>query len=98
MEWLGVFIAVFAIFLPALMLPGPDFIAVVRASMAHGARAGLMTTAGVSLGLGVYATLSLAGLSALLVEYQWLAIVLRVAGGTYLAWLGIRLLFARPNA
>jgi threonine efflux protein len=97
MEWLGVFVAVFAIFLPALMLPGPDFIAVVRASMAHGVRAGLMTTAGVSLGLGVYATLSLVGLSAVLVEYQWLAIVLRVAGGLYLAWLGIRLVFARPQ-
>lgn len=97
MEWLGVFVAVFAIFLPALMLPGPDFIAVVRSSMAHGARAGLLTTAGVSLGLGVYATLSLVGLSALLVQYQWLAVVLRVAGGLYLAWLGLRLLFARPQ-
>lgn len=97
MEWFGVFLAVFAIFLPALMLPGPDFIAVVRASMAHGTRAGLMSTAGVSLGLGVYATLSLVGLSALLVEYQWLAIVLRVAGGMYLAWLGLQLLFARPK-
>lgn len=97
MEWLGVFVAVFAIFLPALMLPGPDFIAVVRSSMAHGARAGLLTTAGVSLGLGVYATLSLVGLSALLVQYQWLAVVLRVAGGLYLAWLGLRLLLARPQ-
>ncbi|MCA1244427.1 LysE family translocator [Stappia stellulata] len=98
MEWLGIFIAVFAIFLPALMLPGPDFIAVVRSSMARGTRAGLLTTAGVALGLGVYATLSLVGLSALLVEYQWLAIVLRVAGGLYLAWLGLKLLFARPEA
>lgn len=96
MEWLGVLGAVFAIFLPALVLPGPDFIAVVRSSMAHGTRHGLLTTAGVSAGLGLYAALSLVGLSAVLVEYQWLAVTLRVLGGLYLAWLGIRLLFTRP--
>lgn len=91
-------IAVFAVFIPALMLPGPDFVAVVRMSMAHGARAGLMTTLGVSSGLCLYATLSLLGLSALLVEYQWLTWAVRIAGGAYLIYLGIRLLRARPGA
>ncbi|WP_136659028.1 LysE family translocator [Nitratireductor sp. XY-223] len=96
-EWL-VLAAVFAIFLPALILPGPDFIAVVRSSMTRGAGAGLMTTLGVSTGLALYATLSLLGLSAILVEYQWLAWSVRVLGGCYLAWLGIRLLFSKPEA
>ena len=59
MQWTFVFVSVFAIFIPALMLPGPDFIAVVRSSMARGARAGLLTTLGVTLGLGFYAGLSL---------------------------------------
>ena len=86
---------VFAIFIPALILPGPDFVAVVRSSMTRGAAAGLATTCGVTLGLGMYAALSLVGLSAVLVQYQWLAVAVRVAGGCYLAWLGFRLLFAR---
>ncbi|MBU0723830.1 MAG: LysE family transporter [Alphaproteobacteria bacterium] len=86
--------SVFGIFIPALMLPGPDFIAVVRASMTRGAAAGLMTTIGVTLGLGFYASLSLIGLSALLVEYQWLAWTVRVLGGCYLIYLGIRLFLA----
>ena len=86
---------VFAIFLPALVLPGPDFVAVVRASMTRGAGAGLWTTAGVAAGLGFYATLSLAGLSAILAEYQWLALTIRVAGALYLGWLGLTLVFAR---
>ena len=96
MQWTIVFISVFAIFIPALMLPGPDFIAVVRSSMARGTRAGLMTTFGVTLGLGFYASLSLLGLSAILVQYQWLAWVVRVCGGLYLGYLGLRLLLAKP--
>ncbi|MEM9358917.1 MAG: LysE family translocator [Pseudomonadota bacterium] len=90
-------ITIFAIFIPALMLPGPDFVAVVRSSMSHGARAGLMTTLGVSFGLLMYATLSLVGLAAILVEYQWLTWTVRIAGGAYLAYLGIRLLLAKPE-
>lgn len=96
MDWTLVFVSVFAIFIPALLLPGPDFIAVVRSSMARGTAAGLQTTAGVTLGLGMYSGLSLLGLSAVLVEYQWLAWAVRVLGGLYLGYLGMRLIFARP--
>jgi threonine/homoserine/homoserine lactone efflux protein len=86
------------VFIPALILPGPDFVGVVRSSMTRGTRAGLLTTVGVSIGLGFYATLSLLGLSAVLVKFQWLTWAVRVLGGGYLAWLGLRLLFSRPMA
>jgi threonine/homoserine/homoserine lactone efflux protein len=93
-----ILISVFAVFIPALILPGPDFVAVVRSSMTRGTRAGLMTTLGVSMGLCLYATLSLLGLSAILVEYQWLTWTVRVLGGGYLVYLGIKLLRAKPQA
>lgn len=96
MEPLKVLVPVFAIFIPALILPGPDFIGVVRSSMTRGKAGGLRTTAGVSLGLGLYATLSLLGLSAILMEYQWLTWAIRVLGGAYLTYLGVRLLRAKP--
>lgn len=92
-----VLISVFAIFIPALMLPGPDFVAVVRSSMTGGTLAGLKTTIGVSVCLGLYATLSLLGLSAILIEFQWLAWGIRVLGGCYLIYLGIRLVFSKPE-
>ena len=98
MDALRTLLPVFGVFIPALMLPGPDFIGVVRSAMTRGAAAGLRTTAGVSLGLGLYATLSLLGLSAVLVEYQWLTWAVRVLGGGYLAFLGIRLILARRAA
>ncbi len=71
-ETLTTLLAVFGVFIPALILPGPDFIGVVRSSMTRGSVGGLWTTLGVSLGLGFYATLSLLGLSAVLTEYQFL--------------------------
>uniref|UniRef100_UPI0030DC8A0B LysE family translocator n=1 Tax=uncultured Sneathiella sp. TaxID=879315 RepID=UPI0030DC8A0B len=91
-----ILLSVFGIFIPALMLPGPDFIGVVRSSMTGGTRSGLLTTLGVSLGLLMYASLSLLGLSAILVQYEWLAWTVRVAGASYLIYLGIRLLLAKP--
>ena len=90
-------VGVFAVFLPALILPGPDFVAVVRSSMSRGTAAGLQTTLGVTAGLGMYAALSMLGLSALLSEFQWLAWVVRVLGGGYLIYLGIRLVLTRPE-
>lgn len=96
MDPLLTLIGVFAIFIPALILPGPDFVAVVRSSMTRGAAAGMKTSIGVAAGLGLYAALSLLGLSAILVEYQWLAWTVRVLGGCYLVWLGIRLVVSRP--
>jgi threonine/homoserine/homoserine lactone efflux protein len=98
MDYALVLISVFAVFIPALVLPGPDFVAVVRSSMTRGTRAGLLTTLGVSLGLCLYATLSLVGLSAILVKYQWLTWAVRVLGGSYLIFLGIKLLRAKPQA
>jgi threonine/homoserine/homoserine lactone efflux protein len=92
-----VLIPVFAVFLPALVLPGPDFVGVARSSLTRGTRAGLATTAGVTVGLGLYATLSLVGLAALLVQYQWLAVAVRVLGGCYLVYLGVRLVLTRAE-
>lgn len=98
MDWTIALVGVFAIFIPALMLPGPDFVAVVRSSMSRGTAAGLLTTVGVTIGLGFYASLSLLGLSAILLEYQWLAWAVRICGGCYLAYLGLKLILTRPAA
>lgn len=97
MDAVGTLVAVFAVFIPALILPGPDFVGVVRSSLTRGTTAGLLTTLGVTIGLGMYATLSLLGLSAVLVKYQWLTWAVRVLGGAYLVYLGIRLLRAKPG-
>ncbi len=65
--------------------------------MSRGTAAGLLTTLGVSLGLSVYAALSLFGLSAILIEFEWLAWTVRALGGCYLVCLGIMLLRSKPS-
>ena len=97
MDAIATLVPVFAVFIPALILPGPDFVGVVRSSLTRGTTAGLLTTLGVTIGLGMYATLSLLGLSAVLVKYQWLTWAVRVLGGAYLIYLGIKLLRAKPS-
>ena len=68
-----VLLSVFGIFIPALILPGPDFIGVVRSTLTGGARSGMLTALGVSFGLLLYSSLSPLGLSAILMQYEWLA-------------------------
>ncbi len=91
-------LGVFAVFSPALMLPGPDFVAVVRNTIARGKRAGLLTALGVSIGISFYAALSALGLSTLLNRIDWFELAVRSAGALFLAYLGTRLLLTHAPA
>jgi threonine/homoserine/homoserine lactone efflux protein len=73
------------------MSPGPSFVVVVRASAALSRRDGLASALGMGCGGLAFAGLALAGLQALLMQVSWLYLVLKVAGGVYLVYLGIRI-------
>jgi threonine/homoserine/homoserine lactone efflux protein len=88
-------LALFGVFSPALMLPGPDFVAVVRNTIAKGKGAGILTALGVSLGISFYAGLSAVGLSTLLARVEWFEWVVRAGGAGFLGYLGVRLLTTR---
>jgi len=80
-----------------LMIPGPGNLALVTSTGKGGLRGGLAATLGVIAGDQVLMWLAVAGVAALLAAYppafrgvQWL-------GAGYLAWLGARMLLARPG-
>ncbi|HEX6121227.1 MAG TPA: LysE family transporter, partial [Dongiaceae bacterium] len=73
------------------MSPGPSFVVVVRTSAALSRRDGLAAALGMGCGGLVFAGLALAGLQALLMQVSWLYLVVKVAGGAYLVYLGIRI-------
>lgn len=73
------------------MSPGPSFVVVVRASAALSRRDGLAAALGMGIGGLAFAGLALAGLQALLMQVSWLYLILKVAGGAYLVYLGIRI-------
>jgi RhtB (resistance to homoserine/threonine) family protein len=76
----------------ALLIPGPDFLAVSHASVARSRRDAVFVGLGVAAAMAVWATTSLVGLTVLLVRFQPVFEAVRLAGAAYLAWLAFQLL------
>lgn len=75
-----------------IVTPGQDMVLVMSRTLSGGTRAGLVTAAGVSVGLLVHTMLATLGLGALLQASEWLFTTLKVIGAMYLLYLGITLL------
>ncbi len=69
---------------------GPNILAVMGTSMARGRRAGAMLSLGIGIGSGLWATLTVAGLSTLLATYAGALVVLKLFGAAYLTWMALR--------
>ena len=77
-----------------LVIPGPTILTVISYSMAHGRRANVPLVAGVALGDSTALVLSVLGLGALLATSAFWFTVVKWVGGSYLLYLGIKLLRA----
>lgn len=74
--------------------PGPSFVMVARTAVASSRIEGLAAAVGMGLGGVVFAVAALVGLHGLLLAVPSLYIVLKLAGGLYLAYLGVRIWLA----
>lgn len=81
-----------------LAIPGPGNLALLTSTAKGGVRGGLAATAGVILGDQVLMWLAVAGVAAALAAHPSLFNIIQWAGAAYLAWLGARMLFAKPGA
>lgn len=77
-----------------VVTPGADMTLVARNAIRGGRRAALQTTAGISLGLCAWITLSAVGVAALLTASATAFTVLKFAGALYLGCLGVQALRA----
>ncbi|KVN25047.1 threonine transporter RhtB [Burkholderia pyrrocinia] len=77
-----------------IVTPGQDMVLVMSRTLSGGTRTGVVTAAGVSVGLIVHTMLATLGLGALLQASEWLFTALKLAGALYLLYLGITLLRA----
>jgi threonine/homoserine/homoserine lactone efflux protein len=75
-----------------LVLPGPTILTVISYSLAHGRRANLPLVAAVALGDSTALVLSLLGLGALLAASALWFTAVKLVGGLYLVYLGVKLL------
>lgn len=79
----------------AIVSPGPNFILVTNTALGDSRRAGLFAALGVATGSGLFALAGLAGLLVLVNSLPYFATVLRIAGGSYLTWIGFDMLRKR---
>jgi len=71
--------------------PGPSFVMVARMAVAASRSNALFAALGMGVGGLIFAALSLIGLHGLLLAVPTLYVVMKIAGGLYLAYLGVRI-------
>ncbi|EJC74711.1 putative threonine efflux protein [Rhizobium leguminosarum bv. trifolii WSM2012] len=87
----GVFISIMAALAVGAMSPGPSFVVVSRIAISRSRLDGLAAALGMGAGGVMFAVLALAGLTALLSQFEWLYILLKVAGGAYLLYIAVNI-------
>ena len=80
-----------------IIVPGQDMILVMSRSISQGVAAGVVTAAGVSVGLVGHTILVTLGLGAVLRASEWLFVGLKFVGAAYLVYLGIELLRSKQH-
>ncbi len=80
-----------------ILSPGQDMVLVMSRGIGQGAKAGLTTAAGVSVGLLGHTMLAALGLGVVLAASELAYSILKYAGAAYLFYLGIRLLSGRSR-
>jgi len=91
----GAFVVAIIIF---LAIPGPGNLAIITSTSKGGIRGGLAATLGVIAGDQVLMWAAVAGVAALLSAYPPAFKAVQWLGAGYLAWLGFKMLTAKPGA
>ena len=90
----GAFVAAIVVF---LLIPGPGNLALVTSTGKGGIGGGLAATLGVIAGDQMLMWLAVAGVAALLTAYPAAFGAVQWLGAAYLAWLGFKMLAAKPG-
>ena len=90
----GAFVVAVIVF---LAIPGPGNLALITSTGKGGLAGGLAATLGVIVGDQVLMWLAVAGVAALLTAYPAAFGAVQWMGAAYLAWLGFKMLAARPG-
>ena len=90
----GAFVIAIIIF---LLIPGPGNLALITSTGKGGIRGGLAATLGLMVGDQFLMWMAVAGVAALLTAYPPAFRAVQWLGAAYLAWLGLRMLLAKPG-
>lgn len=91
----GAFVAAIIVF---LLIPGPGNLALITSTGKGGIKGGLGATMGLILGDQCLLWAAVAGVAALLAAYPTAFHAVQWLGAAYLAWLGFKMIRAKPGA
>lgn len=90
----GAFVIAIIVF---LLIPGPGNLALITSTSKGGISGGLGAAFGIIAGDQILLWAAVAGVSAVMAAYPTAFHVVQWAGAIYLAWLGIKMLMAKPG-
>jgi threonine/homoserine/homoserine lactone efflux protein len=90
----GAFVIAIIVF---LLIPGPGNLALITSTTKGGLRGGMGATWGVMVGDQILMWLAVAGVAAVLTAYPAAFHAVQWLGAAYLAWLGVRMVLAKPG-
>ncbi len=91
----GAFVVAFIIL---LFIPGPGNLAIITSTTKGGLKGGVAATLGLMAGDQVLMWAAVAGVAAVLAAYPTAFHAVQWLGAAYLAWLGFKMITARPGA
>ncbi|MFL9826177.1 LysE family translocator [Rhodoplanes sp. SY1] len=84
------FLSLMAVFLVAAVTPGADFACVMRESVVHGRRAGVLAAVGVGSAILVHVGYTVLGIGLIVAHSVVAFTIVKWVGAAYLVWLGIK--------
>lgn len=97
MELIQGLLVITSVHLLAAASPGPDFVLVSQQTLTNGKKAGLLCSIGIALGLSIHILYSAFGLAAIIANSTTALWAIKLLGGSYLIFLGIKGLRARSK-
>lgn len=85
-------LTVFLVYLAGVVIPGPNFVAVVHKAVAARRSEALALVAGIVLVNLFWATCAIAGIGVVFAAFPWAALIVKILGAAYLMSFGFRLL------
>ncbi|WP_395063606.1 LysE family translocator [Paraburkholderia silvatlantica] len=82
---------VFSVYAAAVVIPGPNFVAITQKAVAGKRSDALALVAGIVTVNLFWATCAILGIGMVFAIFPWLAVGIRLAGAAYLIWFGLRL-------
>lgn len=86
-------LTVFLVYVAGVVIPGPNFVAVVHKAVSATRQQALALVAGIVLVNLFWAACAIGGISAVFAAFPWAALTIKILGAGYLIWFGLRLLW-----